>query len=116
MDSNGCYAGMNGSGNPSPTTLLTINNTKFCYTTSSDVGAGQLYTYYNYTTFNQGNAYIINYIVHTPNACGGYENSPDVNAPGNEKYKDCMNFEKNNYNSIVIKPIQDSIATFTLVK
>ena len=105
MDSNGCYPVTNGSGRLSPTTLVTINNTKFCATTSSDVGAGQAYTSYNYATFNHGNTYLINYIVHTPNACGGYENSPDVNAPGNEKYKECMDFEQNNYGSIVIKPI-----------
>ncbi len=111
LDSNGCYPAVNGSGKPSATTLLTINNTKFCYTTSGDAGAGQLYTTYSYTTFSGGNAYIIDYVVHTSNGCGVFENSPDVNAPGNGNYKACMDFQ-NNISSIVIKPIQESIATF----
>ncbi len=115
MDSNGCYpGGINGAGNANPTTLLTINNTKFCYTTSSDVGAGQLYTSYDYTTFSHGNAYIIDYVVHTSNGCGAYANSTDINAPGNERYKECLDFGKN-YESIVTKPIQDSIATFKFI-
>ena len=82
-------------GRPSPTSVITVNNTKFCYTTGGDVGAGQLYTTYDYATFRQGKAYIVDYVVHTSNGCGVYENSPDVNAPGNEKYKECMDFQKN---------------------
>jgi len=114
IDSNNCYIVQTESGNAigSP---ITINNVKFCLTTGSDVGAGQLYRSYYYTALKNGKYYVIGYVVHTSNACGGYENSPDVNAPGNEKYKACMEFQKN-YNTIALKPIQDSIATFKFIK
>lgn len=111
IDSNGCATAMNGNGKPGPETFQTINNSKFCLTAGADAGAGQAYNSYFYTTLKNGKYYVIEYLVHSPNACGVYENSPDVNAPGNEKYKACIADEKN-WNSLVIKPIQDSIATF----
>jgi hypothetical protein len=112
LDSNGCYSALDGSEErPSTTSVLTINNVPFCYRTSGDVGAGQAYTTYSYTTSRDGNVYGINYIVHTSNGCGVYENSNDPNAPGNEKYKECLAFGAN-YATLVTKPVQDSIASF----
>jgi len=102
MDSNGCYPGMNGSGRPSSTNVLTFNGINFCYTTSGSAGAGQLYTDYSYTTFRNGYAYMIDYSVHTSNGCGAYENA---------KYNECQDAQKN-FDSTVVMPIQQSIATF----
>ena len=42
---------------------------------------------------------------------GVYKNDNDINAPSNSKYRECLDFN-NNYDGLVIKPIQDSIATF----
>jgi len=111
IDSNGCYVVISGNGKSGPGSFITVNNIKFCLSEGSDVGAGQAYNSYYYTTLNNGKYYVVEYLVHSPNACGGYENSPDVNAPGNERYKACM-ADESNWNSIVTKPIQDSVATF----
>jgi hypothetical protein len=113
LDSNGCYPVTNEeTGRLGSSTVLIVNGIKFCSATSGDVGAGQADTSYNYTTFRNGNAYTIDYSVATSNGCGGYENSPDPNAPGNQEYNECLNAQKN-FGSTVVKPIQDSISTFT---
>lgn len=107
IGSSGCYI-LN---DPVPKeSHVTINNTQFCLSTGGDVGAGQLYNDYYYTVLKNGKYYTIGYAVHTSNGCGVYKNADDINAPGNEKYKECLDFGKN-YDSIVMKPIQDSIAT-----
>ena len=111
LDSNGCSPVMNDSGKPSPSSTLAVNGTKFCTTSGGGVGAGQLYTDYAYTTIRNGNAYTIDYGVHTSNGCGVYENSPDLNSTANQKYNECLAFGKD-YENIVTKPIQESIATF----
>jgi len=103
---------MNDSGKSSPSTALTVNGIKFCSTTSGGVGAGQLYTVYSYMTIRNGNAYTINYQVHSSNGCGVYQNSPDLNSPDNQKYNECLNAQSN-FGTTVVKPIQDSISTFT---
>jgi len=115
INSNGCYLAPQGYGQNLKPQFLTINNIKFCLTSGTDEGAGQAYNYYYYTTIANGKYYVVEYLVHSPNACGGYENSSDVNAPGNEKYKACK-ADESNWNSIVIKPINDSIATFKFNK
>jgi len=115
LDSNGCYPAINGNGKPTQTNVINVNNVngiKFCSTSSSDVGAGQLVTDYIYMTVRNGNAYAIDYSVHTSNGCGGYQNSSDLNSPDNQKYNECLNAQKN-FGATVVKPIQDSISTFT---
>lgn len=112
VDNNGCYPAISGSGKQSPDSVLTVNSIKFCSTVSGDLGAGQLYTGYTYTTFRNGNAYSIIYSVHASNGCGAYESSPDLSSPENEKYNECLSAQKN-FDSTVVKPIQDSISTFT---
>jgi hypothetical protein len=62
-------------------------------------------------TIRSGNAYTIDYLVQTSNGCGAYQNSSDPNSPGNTKYNECLNAHKN-FDTTVVKPIQDSIATF----
>lgn len=111
LDDNGCFPVTNDNGKPSPSNVFAVNGIKFCSTKSADVGAGQLYTDYIYTTHHNGNVYTIDYSVHTSNGCSVYENSPDPNASGNEKYKECLDFEKK-YDSIVTEPIHQSISTF----
>lgn len=113
LDSNRCPTFAEGpTGKSASSTVLMINGNKFCYSTTGDVGAGQLYRSYVYTTARGGNSYMIDYIVHTPNGCGVFENSSDVNAPGNGKYKECL-ADMANYDTQVVKPISDSISTFT---
>ena len=112
LDSNGCYPAINAAGKQSPDTLRTINGIKFCFTTSGDVGAGQLYTDYNYMTVRNGNAYTVDYSVHTSNGCGVYQNDNDINSPDNLRYRECLDFGKN-YNTLVTQPIQKSIGTLT---
>ena len=111
LDKNGCYSTVGETGKPSPASLITVNGLKFCYSTSGDVGAGQLYNDYGYTTFRNGSAYTIDYVVHTSNGCGAYQDSADLNSPLNAKYVQCMAF-KNNYNGLVLAPIWQSISTF----
>jgi len=111
LDSNGCYPDTAENGKPTRTSMLTINGLQFCYTTSGDVGAGQLYTDYTYNTFRNGYAYSITYSVHTSNGCGAYQNSSDPNDPKNQKYNECLDSAKNS-DTLVVKPIQQSISTF----
>lgn len=104
LDSNGCYPVVGSeTGRTGSASVVTISGTKFCYSTNGDVGAGQLYRDYVYTTFRGGSAYTIDYVVHTSNGCGVYYGEP--------QYNECQNFESN-YNSLVVDPIQQSIATF----
>lgn len=114
-DSNGCYSTANEWGNPGKTSVTTINGMRFCYTMGGDVGAGQLYRTYRYATSHGENVYTIDYVVHTSNGCGVYKNEDDVNAPENEKYKACMSFLGKDYENLVLKPIQNSIATFKFI-
>ena len=111
LDSNGCYPVTGENGKPSSSSMMTISGIKFCYSTISGVGAGQLYNDYTYMTFRNGNAYSVDYLVNTSNGCGAYGNSTDLGSSENQKYNQCLDFTKN-YNSIVLKTIQNSIATF----
>jgi|GEM_PF-4465021 hypothetical protein len=83
---------------------ITINNMQFCLTTESSPGAGQLYNTYYYTTLHNGSYYTLDYVVHTLNGCSPYMGTPD--------YQPCTDF-MNNYDSIVMRPIQESVATLT---
>jgi hypothetical protein len=86
---------------------VTINNMSFCVTESGDPGAGQLYTSYYYTTFKNGNYITLEYVVHTPNGCGAYMDTPD--------YQPCTDFFTK-YDTIVKKPIENSVATLIFTK
>ncbi len=86
---------------------IMINNMLFCLTTESSPGAGQLYNTYYYTTLHNGNYYTLDYVVHTLNGCSPYEGTAD--------YQPCLDFF-NNYGGIVMKPIEDSVATLTFTK
>ncbi len=112
LDSNGCYPGVDGNGTQTQTNVINVNGIKFCSTSSSDVGAGQLYTDYTYATIRNGNVYTVNYSVHTSNGCGAYKNSESINSPENKKYNECLNAQRN-FDTTVVKPIKDSISTFT---
>jgi hypothetical protein len=83
----------------------------FCLATSSDVGAGQLYTSYAYTIARATTAYTITYVVHTSNGCWPYMGSTDVNAPDNARYRACRDFI-NHRDTTIMAPINKSIGTF----
>ena len=116
LDNNGCYPAVNDSGTASSTAFVTSKGIPFCTTVSGDVGAGQLYTTYSYMTIHNGNIYTINYSVHTSNGCGVYQNSSDLTAPENKSYNECLDFMKNDYSTLVAKPIQESIDTFSFIQ
>ena len=103
----GCYVAMNGGGKASAEKISTINNIKFCMTTGSDAGAGQLYNSYYYTALHNGYYYVLGYAVHVPNGCSNYTGTPN--------YQPCLDAQKN-YNNVVVKPIQNSISTFKFIK
>ncbi len=107
ITSGGCYVLNDGSHNPYKTSVAVINNVSFCLSETSDPGAGQLYHEYDYTMLHNGNYVTLQYIVHTSNGCSVYIGTP--------KYQDCTDF-MNNYNTVVLKPIQDSVATLTFTK
>jgi hypothetical protein len=111
LDSNGCYLPESNYGEKSAT-IVTINGIKFCSIVFSDVGAGQLGTDYGYVTFRDGNAYSIDYRVSSSNGCGAYQESNDLTAPENQRYNECLDAKKN-YESLITKPIQNSISSFT---
>lgn len=101
IDKDGCYISQNGTNKSAGITI--INNMRFCLSEYEGVGAGQLYKSYYYTTFWARNYYTLEFIVHTSNGCGAYGGLP--------QQKPCEDFMKN-YDSIILKPIQDSVATF----
>lgn len=111
LDANGCYPGMNGLGTTASTTVTSMNHLKICSTISTDVGAGQLYTTYSYSTIRSGIVYTVDYVVHTSNGCGAYLGSEDPGAPENNKYRECVEAQKN-FDATVVAPIRESIGTF----
>ena len=50
----------------------------------------------------KGYYYVVGYVVHTSNGCGPYIGTPN--------YQGCLDTQKN-YNSVVLKPIQQSAET-----
>ena len=103
ITTSGCYLAQNAGGKANAEKTVTVNNVKFCMTTGSDVGAGQLYNSYYYTALHNGYYYVLGYVVHTPNGCDNYM--------GTSNYQPCLDAQKN-YSTLVLKPIQSSIATF----
>jgi hypothetical protein len=88
-------------GNPVKKQLVSINGRNFCLGSTSDVGAGQLYNEYMYTTFINGTYITIDYVVHTSNGCGAYEA---------EALVQCQ-ITHSNYDTLVLEPIRQSVAT-----
>ena len=80
IDGNGCYQGTETtsaiSGEYGADAQVTLNGMAFCLSKGSDVGAGQAYQSYYYTTKRNGEYITIGYVVHTPNGCGAVEGSP----------------------------------------
>jgi hypothetical protein len=111
VDSNGCFPAINDSGSPSTSTVSTINGLRFCLAISDGVGAGQRFMNYSYSTVREGTPYIIDYLVSTANTCGGYQAAADANDPSNKVYRECLDDQKHS-DTLVLKPIKDSIATF----
>ena len=85
-----------------------IAGANLCLTQTQGVGAGQIYKEYDYTgTRGDGFFFTLQYIVHTSNGCGAYEGTPN--------FQDCNDFMAN-YDTIIMKPIQDSVATLQFTK
>ena len=104
IDSKGCYSGLDAAGySPVVESSVTINNVSFCLSVGSDVGAGQLYRSYYYTTEKNGNYISIGYIVHTPNGCDAYTNP---------LRSSCDDFFKK-YDALVPAQLEKSVSTLT---
>jgi hypothetical protein len=103
----GCYPTLNGS---LKRDNITLGGRDFCYSVSSDVGAGQLYYEYLYTTLKDDKYYTLRYVVHTSNGCGAYMNSNDPNSPDNARYRECVSCQAK-YDDVVIPLIKESVAS-----
>src|SRR3989338_378405 len=101
IDKDGCYVSQDATNANIGVNI--INDMRFCLSEYEGVGAGQLYKSYYYTTFKDDNYITLAFVVHTSNGCGVYDALP--------QQKLCETFMKN-YDSIIVKPIQDSVATF----
>src|SRR3989344_6674799 len=100
IDSKGCYIPQAGT----PTTSeMIMNGIKFCITESEDIGAGQLYKSYYFSTFRNEKYIILEFVVHTSNGCTAYAASP--------QQKECEDFIAD-YGNVVLKPIQMSVSSF----
>jgi len=102
IDMNGCYLGLTGSGKPSADSKIILNNVKFCQSDDLSLGADALSGHYYFTTYYKTGYVTLGYKIGAPNGCGSLSGKPD--------YQSCENFE-NNYNSIVIQPLQQSAGT-----
>ena len=89
---------------------ITLGGRDFCLSVGSDAGAGQLYREYLYTTLAKSNYYTLDYVVHTSNGCGVYQNSNDINSPDNARYRACLACA-GNYDNVVIPLIQNSASS-----
>ena len=106
LDKNGCPPGQASekTGDSASASTLMIGGTKFCYSVGEGAAMGRSYTTYSYATVRGGNIYTIDYAVSSPNGCDRYDSGP--------KYDGCLDFQKN-VDSLVTKPIQQSISTFS---
>jgi hypothetical protein len=101
IDGKGCYT--------LPETILgstsrvTINNVPFCLSTGGDAGAGQAGHYYYYATPKNGEYLVIGYALTTSNGCGAIMGEPG--------YPACVDFFEN-FDTLVVQKIRDSIGTF----
>lgn len=104
---NGCYKAVSGARGYAGGSLVTLNGIQFCLSLSSDAGMSQLYRSYFYTTHRNGKYITIGYTSHTSNGCGVFlQGTPD--------YTSCE-YYRENYSNLVIKPIQDSVATLKFI-
>ena len=89
------------------TEIAIINDMRFCLSEYEGVGAGQLYKSYYYTTFKDTDFFTIVFLVHTSNGCGAYADSL--------QFQQCQDFMED-YDKIVLKPIQESVNSFKFSK
>ena len=77
---------------------------------NGDVGAGQLYTDYCYVLNTSNKNYVINFLIHSTNGCGGGNCGPYC---GTTNEQACKNFDMQKE---VIQPIEEIISTFKFTK
>lgn len=106
IDANGCYVAYTAKGTTTGTPV-NVGSLRFCLTVGSDVGAGQLYHEYDYTTLHGSNYVTLQYVVHEPNGCGAYE--------GTTNYQACMDFEAS-HQAVVDNVIRQSAGTLVFTK
>jgi len=86
-----------------------INNMKFEVYTSSDVGAGQLYSDYCYIYTIGYWSYVIDFSIHSTNGCGNGNCGPYC---GTSNEQACKNFDMQKE---VIAPIEQIVSTFKFI-
>lgn len=101
---NNCYIG---GANPAQKRQdIIINEISFCFSQSYDPGAGSGANYYFYTFLKDNNYFTIQFQINQPNSCGPYVDT--------ENQIPCQN-DFQNYQTIVDKPLQDSINTLKII-
>jgi hypothetical protein len=102
---NNCYVG---GANPAQKRQdIKINETNFCFSQSYDPGAGSGANYYFYTFLKDNNYFTIQFQINQPNSCGNYIDTPNQE-PCQKAFQD--------YQTLVDKPLQDSINTLKFIE
>lgn len=107
IDEHGCYIDNSGPRGYMGGTPVAINSLSFCLSTGGDVGAGQSYRDYYYTTRRNGTYITLGYTIHTSNGCGVFKGDPN--------YVSCEYFFQN-FDNIVTKAIQKSAGSLTFAR
>ena len=94
------------SGEPVTTTQSTINNINYTLHTSSDVGAGQLYTSYCYVAQKNQSNYVLYFVIWSANGCGGGNCGPYCGTPTEAE---CKALDRS---ATIEKPIKEIVSTF----
>jgi len=86
---------------------IKVNETNICFSQAYDPGTGSGTNYYFYTFLKNDNYFIIQFQINQPNSCGPYIDT--------ENQEPCQN-DFQNYQTIVDKPLQDSINTLKILQ
>jgi hypothetical protein len=94
------------SGEPVTITQLKINNIDYTLSTSSDVGAGQLYTSYCYVAQKNQKRYVLYFVIWSANGCG---NGNCGAYCGTSTEAECKALDRR---TMIEKPIETIVSTF----
>jgi hypothetical protein len=93
-------------GEPVTTTQLKINSIDYTLRTSSDVGAGQLYTSYCYVAQKNQKSYVLYFVIWSSNGCGNGNCGAYCDTPTEAE---CKSLDRS---TMIEKPIETIASTF----
>jgi hypothetical protein len=93
-------------GEPVTTTQLKINSIDYTLRTSSDVGAGQLYTSYCYVAQKNQKSYVLYFVIWSSNGCGNGNCGAYCDTPTEAE---CKALDRS---AMIEKPIETIVSTF----